>query len=158
MVTSCARKHNDPIILDLIPVDERIFPVGRLDKDSRGLVILTNDGDLHNRLSHPSHNHEKEYQVITYRPVTDAHLLAMAKGMVIQGKRTRKAEVTRISKNRFAIVLKQGMNRQIRRMVGKTGNRVTDLLRVRMAGVRLGALAPGAWRYLTPEEIKKLAQ
>jgi 23S rRNA pseudouridine2605 synthase/23S rRNA pseudouridine2604 synthase len=158
VVTSCARKHNDRIILDLIPMTERIFPVGRLDKDSRGLVILTNDGDLHNRLSHPSHNHEKEYRVTTARPVTDADLLAMARGMVIQGKKTRKADVTRISKNRFTIVLKQGMNRQIRKMVGRTGNQVTDLLRVRMAGVHLKDLAPGAWRYLTPEEITDLTQ
>jgi len=158
VVTSCASKHNDRIILDLIPVDERIFPVGRLDKDSRGLVILTNDGDLHNRLSHPSHNHEKEYRVTTAGPVTDADLSAMAEGMVIQGKKTRKARVVRMSKNRFTIVLKQGMNRQIRKMVGKTGNQVTDLLRVRMAGVHLKGLAPGAWRYLTPEEIADLNQ
>jgi 23S rRNA pseudouridine2605 synthase/23S rRNA pseudouridine2604 synthase len=82
----------------------------------------------------------------------------MAEGMVIQGKKTRKARVVRMSKNRFTIVLKQGMNRQIRKMVGKTGNQVTDLLRVRMAGVHLKGLAPGAWRYLTPEEIADLNQ
>jgi 23S rRNA pseudouridine2605 synthase/23S rRNA pseudouridine2604 synthase len=158
VVTSCARKHGDKIILDLVTVPERVFPVGRLDKDSQGLVLLTNDGDLHNRLSHPSHNHEKEYRVTTAHPVTDTDLTAMARGMVIQGKKTRKAEVSRISKNRFTIVLKQGMNRQIRRMVGKTRNRVTALLRVRMAGVCLGDLAPGSWRYLTPGEIEGLTQ
>ncbi|MFN2356583.1 MAG: pseudouridine synthase [Desulfotignum sp.] len=158
VVTSCAKKHNDRIILELVPIRERIFPVGRLDKDSRGLVLLTNDGDLHNRLSHPSHNHEKEYLVTTGHPVKDADLTAMAQGMVIQGQKTRKARVRRISENMFSIVLKQGLNRQIRRMVGKTGNRVEELIRIRMANVTLGDLQPGAWRYLTPREIAGLPQ
>jgi len=158
VVTSCARTHNDRIILDLVPIPDRIFPVGRLDKDTQGLVLLTNDGDLHNRLSHPSHNHEKEYQVTTTHPVKDADLDAMARGMVIQGKKTRKARVRRMAKNRFTIVLKQGMNRQIRKMVGKTGNRVQTLLRVRMANISLGDLQPGAWRYLTPEETAGLTR
>ncbi len=157
VVTSCAQKQAR-IILDLVPIHERIFPVGRLDKDSQGLVLLTNDGDLHNKLSHPSHNHEKEYQVTTSHPVKDADLDAMARGMVIQGKKTRKARVRRTSKNRFTIVLKQGMNRQIRRMVGKTGNRVETLVRVRMANISLDDLQSGAWRYLTSEEIAGLTR
>jgi 23S rRNA pseudouridine2605 synthase len=143
VVTSCARKHGDKIILDLVILPDRIYPVGRLDKDSQGLVLLTNDGDLHNKLSHPSHNHEKEYRVTTAHPVKDMDLDEMARGMIIQGKKTRKAKVARISKNSFTIVLKQGMNRQIRKMVGKTGNRVVVLERVRMASVILGSLAPG---------------
>jgi 23S rRNA pseudouridine2605 synthase len=158
VVTSCARKHNDRIILDLVKVPDRIFPVGRLDKDSQGLVLLTNDGELHNRLSHPSHNHEKEYQVTTSHPVKDADLDAMARGMVIQGKKTRKARVRRMAKNRFTIVLKQGMNRQIRRMVGKTGNRVETLVRVRMANISLGDLQSGTWRFLTSQEIAGLTR
>jgi 23S rRNA pseudouridine2605 synthase/23S rRNA pseudouridine2604 synthase len=158
VVTSCARKHGDRIILDLVPLTERIFPVGRLDKDSQGLVLLTNDGDLHNRLSHPSHNHEKEYRVTTVHPVRDTDLDAMARGMIIDGKKTRKARVKRIAGNQFILVLRQGLNRQIRKMVGKTGNRVAVLERVRMANVVLGNLAPGTWRYLTPEEIRGLTQ
>ncbi|MDZ7665238.1 MAG: pseudouridine synthase [Desulfotignum sp.] len=158
VVTSCARKHGDDIVLDLVSVPDRIYPVGRLDKDSQGLVLLTNDGDLHNRLSHPSHNHEKEYRVTTAHPVKDTDLAAMARGMILQKKKTRKAKVTRISSHRFTIVLKQGLNRQIRKMVGKTGNRVTVLERVRMGNVILGNLAPGAWRHLTPEEIDGLTQ
>jgi 23S rRNA pseudouridine2605 synthase len=158
VVTSCARKHNDRIILDLVPVIERVFPIGRLDKDSQGLVLLTNDGDLHNKLSHPSHNHEKEYRITTGHSIEDADLTAMAQGMVIQGQKTRKARVRRISENMFSIVLKQGLNRQIRRMVGKTGNRVETLVRIRMANVTLGDLQPGAWRYLTPREIVGLTQ
>jgi 23S rRNA pseudouridine2605 synthase/23S rRNA pseudouridine2604 synthase len=154
-VTSCSQE-NTRIILDLVPVRERIYPVGRLDKDSTGLVLLTNDGALHNRLSHPSYDHEKEYLVTTVHPVRGRDLAAMARGMVIDGKRTRKAVVKRLGKKRFKIILKQGRNRQIRKMVGKTGNQVAALHRVRMARISLGSLKPGAWRPLSQEEVKLL--
>ncbi len=155
IITSCSRKHGK-IILDLVKTDKRVYPVGRLDKDSEGLVLLTDDGQLHNRLSHPSHDHEKEYRVTTLNPVTDDALETMARGMVIDGVKTRKARVSRLGKDEFKMVLKQGLNRQIRKMVGKTGNQVTRLLRVRMASVTLGSLKPGEWRHLTPKEIKRL--
>ena len=157
VVTTCAQE-NARIILDLVPVDKRIYPVGRLDKDSIGLVLLTDDGELHNRLSHPSHDHEKEYVVTTLHPIKDQALKAMADGMFIGGKKTRRARVTRISKNGFKIILKQGLNRQIRKMVGKTGNKVDMLKRVRMANINLGGLKSGKWRYLTDAEVKKLRQ
>ena len=157
VVTTCAQ-DNARIILDLVPVKQRVYPVGRLDKDSIGLVLLTDDGELHNRLSHPSHDHEKEYLVTTVQPVSDQDLEAMAKGMVIDGKKTRKAVVSRTSKNGFRIVLKQGLNRQIRKMVGKRGNKVDMLKRIRMANINLGSLKPGKWRYLTAEEVKQLTQ
>ncbi|WP_084691788.1 pseudouridine synthase [Desulfobacter vibrioformis] len=157
VVTTCAQK-NAKIILDLVPVKKRVYPVGRLDKDSVGLVLLTDDGDLHNRLSHPSHDHEKEYLVFTVQPVSDPDLSAMAQGMVIDGKKTRQARVCRVSENGFKIVLKQGLNRQIRKMVGKTGNQVAMLKRIRMANIHLGSLPPGKWRYLTEKEVKKLTQ
>lgn len=155
VVTTCAQK-NAKVILDLVPVKKRVYPVGRLDKDSVGLVLLTDDGDLHNRLSHPSYDHEKEYLVFAVRPVRDQDLDAMAKGMVIDGKKTRRARVRRVSEKGFKIVLKQGVNRQIRRMVGKTGNQVAILKRIRMANIRLGSLPVGKWRYLTKEEVRKL--
>lgn len=157
VITTCAQK-NAKIILDLVPVKKRVYPVGRLDKDSEGLVLLTDDGDLHNRLSHPSHDHEKEYLVFTVQHVSDQDLSAMAQGMVIDGKKTRQATVHRVSENGFKIVLKQGLNRQIRKMVGKTGNQVAMLKRIRMANIRLGSLPPGKWRYLTDKEVKKLRQ
>ncbi|CCK80171.1 pseudouridine synthase [Desulfobacula toluolica] len=157
VVTSCSQQKTK-IILDLINIDERVYPVGRLDKDSKGLVLLTNDGDLHNKLSHPSYNHEKEYVVTTGQPISDADLTHMAQGMVIDKIKTRKATVKRLSKNKFRIVLKQGRNRQIRKMVGKTGNKVDILQRIRMANINLGNLKEGKWRYLTPKEIKHLTQ
>lgn len=157
VVTTCSQK-NTKIILDLVPVKQRVYPVGRLDKDSVGLVLLTDDGDLHNRLSHPSHDHEKEYLVYVARPVSDQDLTAMAQGMMIDGKKTRRAKVRRVSETGFKIVLKQGLNRQIRKMVSKTGNQVTMLKRIRMANIRLGSLPPGQWRHLTEKEVEGLRQ
>jgi 23S rRNA pseudouridine2605 synthase/23S rRNA pseudouridine2604 synthase len=157
VVTSCSQQKTK-IILDLINIDARVYPVGRLDKDSKGLVLLINDGELHNKLSHPSYNHEKEYIVTTGHPISDTDLTRMAQGMVIDKLKTRRAKVKRLSKNKFSIVLKQGRNRQIRKMVGKTGNKVDILQRIRMANINLGNLKEGKWRYLTQKEIKKLTQ
>ncbi|MBT3386756.1 MAG: rRNA pseudouridine synthase [Desulfobacula sp.] len=154
-VSSCSQQKSK-IILDLIDIDERVYPIGRLDKDSKGLLLLTNDGDLHNRLSHPSFNHEKEYIVTTIHPLSETFLMEMAKGMIIDKVITRKAKVKRLLKNKFNIVLKQGKNRQIRKMVGKSGNKVDSLKRVRIANIYLENLQEGKWRYLTPIEIKLL--
>lgn len=154
-VTSCSQEKTQ-IILDLIDIEERIYPVGRLDKDSTGLVLLTNDGELHNKLSHPSFDHEKEYIVTTVKPISDQALNRMANGMEIDKIRTRKAKVTRLSKNTFRIILKQGLNRQIRKMVGKTGNKVKSLKRIRMSSIKLGNLKEGNWRYLNAQETKQL--
>jgi len=157
VVTTCSQK-NAKIILDLVPVKQRVYPVGRLDKDSVGLVLLTDDGELHNRLSHPSHDHEKEYLVYAVRPVSDQDLSAMAQGMMIDGQKTRRARVRRVSETGFKMVLKQGLNRQIRKMVGKTGNEVAMLKRIRMANVQLGNLPSGKWRHLTPKEVTGLTK
>jgi 23S rRNA pseudouridine2605 synthase/23S rRNA pseudouridine2604 synthase len=150
-VTSC-RQAGDKIVMDLIDIPERIYPVGRLDKDSTGLLILTNDGDLHHRLSHPSFDHEKEYDVTVSRVISDSALARIAKGMPIMGTKTRPAEIKRISSRRFRIVLKEGRNRQIRRMVRKIGNRVASLKRIRISNIKLGNLGPGDWRYFTKKE------
>ena len=156
VVTSCSSCRGEAIVLDFIKIDRRIYPVGRLDKDSQGLLLLTNDGDLHNRLSHPSFNHEKEYIVTTQSPVGDQDLDRMAGGMVLDGKKTRKARVTRIAANSFSIVLKQGLNRQIRRMVGMIGNKVNILKRTRMGAIKLGGLKEGRWRHLSSAETAAL--
>ena len=143
-------------MLDLIDIPERIFPVGRLDKDSTGLLILTNDGALHHRLSHPSFDHEKEYDVFVSKPISDGALRRIAAGMPLLGAKTRPAEIKRISSKHFRMILKEGKNRQIRRMVRKVGNQVTRLKRLRVSNIRLGRLPEGSWRYLTEKEQKTL--
>lgn len=157
-ITSCLQKKTK-IILDLIDIDTRIYPVGRLDKDSTGLVLLTNDGDLHYKLSHPSFNHEKEYIVDTIEPISSLALKKMEEGMMLDDgvkAKTRKAKVKRLKKNKFSIVLKQGRNRQIRKMVEKNNNKVSSLKRIRISNIKLDNLFEGKWRYLTLNEIKKL--
>ena len=155
VVTSCSHK-GARIVLDLIDIPERIYPIGRLDKDSSGLLLLTNDGELHNRLSHPSFNHEKEYLVTTEEALSKGALKKMADGVMLDGKRTRRAKVVQLGKFKFKMVLKQGLNRQIRRMVQKTGNQVKTLKRIRMGEVKLDDLKEGQWRHLTQSEVKKL--
>jgi pseudouridine synthase len=154
-VTSC-RHPGKRIVLDLVDLPERVFPVGRLDKDSSGLLLLTNDGRLHHRLSHPSFQHEKEYVVTVEKPISDGALQRMARGLRILNTRTRPAEVTRLGEVRFRIVLKEGRNRQIRRMVARVGNEVVRLTRIRIAGIALENLPEGAWRRLTPQEVEAL--
>lgn len=156
-VTSC-KQPEDKIVLDLIDIPERIFPVGRLDKASTGLLILTNDGTLHHSISHPSHDHEKEYEVFLTKPITNGALKKMAKGLPMMGTKTRSARIDKISPTCFRIVLREGKNKQIRRMVRKVGNRVSRLKRIRISNIRLGTLAEGQWRYLTEKEKKELVK
>lgn len=156
-VSSC-EQPDDKIVLDLIPIDERVYPIGRLDKDSTGLLLLTNDGELHNLLSHPSFDHEKEYIVTTDQPLPDGALKHIAQGVPMMGTKTRPAVVKRISQTRFRIILKEGRNRQIRRMVRKVGGHVIALQRIRIADIRLGNLPEGQWRFLTPNEIETLGK
>ena len=150
-VTSCDHP-GEQIVIDLIDLPMRLFPIGRLDKDSIGLLLLTNDGRLHHQLSHPGFNHEKEYEVTLQRPINDAALRKMEKGVLLKGRKTRPAAVKRLSGRRFRIILREGRNRQLRRMVRLLGHQVSRLKRVRMANVRLGKLPPGAWRHLTATE------
>ena len=154
-VTSC-EQPTDNIVLDLVDVPERIFPVGRLDKDSTGLVLLTNDGRIHHRLLHPSFDHEKEYDVTVGRAIGQGALERMAKGVVLDGSKTRPAKIKRRSTKRFRITLQEGRNRQIRRMVGKVGNYVVKLKRIRIANLKLGDLPEGAWRHLKSAEVEAL--
>jgi len=154
-VTSCDHPGQD-LVIDLVDLPERIYPIGRLDKDSTGLLLLTNDGRLHHRLSHPSFDHEKEYEVTVQHPIADGVLHQLSQGVDLKGVKTRPADVARISGRRFRMVLKEGRNRQIRRMVSKMGHKVVRLKRIRMANVRLGRLPIGAWRHLTAAEKKNL--
>ena len=154
-VTSCSHP-GERIVLDLVDIPRRVYPVGRLDKDSTGLLLLTNDGRLHHKLSHPSFDHEKEYDVTVAKPISDGALRKMAQGLPLMETRTRPARVRRISARRFRMVLQEGKNRQVRRMVRKVGNQVTGLKRIRVANIKLGRLAPGAWRHLNDKEQREL--
>jgi len=154
-VTSCDHP-GEKIVLDLVDIPGRIYPVGRLDKDSTGLLLLTNDGRLHHRLSHPSFDHEKEYEVTVASHITDGALRSLEKGMPMMGTKTRPAKIKRLSSKRFRIVLKEGRNRQIRRMVGKVGGRVIGLNRIRISNIKLSKLSEGFWRYLGEKEKKDL--
>ena len=154
-VTSCSHP-GEKVVVDLVDISERIYPVGRLDKDSTGLLLLTNDGRIHHRLSHPSFDHEKEYDVTVARPISNGALKKMSDGLPLMGTKTRPARITRISPRRFRMVLQEGKNRQIRRMVRKVGNEVTRLQRKRFAGIELGNLPPGKWRHLSRSEKESL--
>jgi 23S rRNA pseudouridine2604 synthase len=143
-------------IVDFVGHSERIFPIGRLDKDSEGLILLTNDGDIVNELLRAENAHEKEYLVEVDRPVTPEFLEAMARGVPILGTVTAPCCTEPVRKNVFRIVLTQGMNRQIRRMCKHFGYTVRRLQRVRIVNVRLGTLASGKWRVLEESELRGL--
>jgi 23S rRNA pseudouridine2604 synthase len=135
---------------------ERIFPIGRLDKESEGLILLTNDGDIVNRVLRAENAHEKEYIVTVDRPVTSLFLEGMAKGVRMLGTVTRPCRTKRAGPCVFRIVLTQGLNRQIRRMCSFYGYKVVRLQRVRIMHIELGALGSGKWRDLTAAEQSKL--
>jgi 23S rRNA pseudouridine2604 synthase len=148
--------HIQDNIIDYVAYPERIFPVGRLDRDSEGLILLTNNGDIVNEILRAENNHEKEYVVTVDRPITDLSLGMMASGVKIMGELTKPARVTRIDPQGFRIVLTQGLNRQIRRMCSALGYKAQRLQRVRIMNILLGDLSPGEWRHLTDIELAGL--
>jgi 23S rRNA pseudouridine2604 synthase len=145
-------------IVDFVKHRERIFPIGRLDKDSEGLILLTNHGDIVNDILRAEHAHEKEYIVTVDKPVTDTFLTGMASGVSILGTVTRPCRTKRIAPNVFGIVLTQGLNRQIRRMCTVFGYKVRRLQRIRIMHIQLGGLKSGDWRDLTHSEVEQLLQ
>lgn len=152
-VTSTTDVKDKTNIIYFIGYPKRIFPIGRLDKDSDGLIFLTNDGDIVNKILRASNNHEKEYIVSVDKPVTPEFIRNMSNGVPILGEITKKCYVRQEGSRRFRIILTQGLNRQIRRMCEHFGYKVMKLTRVRIMNVSLGNLPAGKWRYLTPQEI-----
>jgi len=142
-------------IIDFINYPKRIFPIGRLDKPSEGLIFLTNDGDIVNKILRARNNHEKEYLVTVDKPITVDFLQKMRNGVPILETVTRKCEVIKVSNYQFRIILTQGLNRQIRRMTEYLGYNVKKLKRIRIMNVRLD-LPIGKWRDLTSEELKEI--
>ena len=134
----------------------RVTYIGRLDKDSRGLILMTNNGDIINRMMRSANCHEKEYKVTVDKEITEEFIEKMSGGVPILDTVTRPCRVTKIGKYTFSIILTQGLNRQIRRMCGALGYEVRDLLRVRVMNIRLGSLKEGEYRKLTDEELEEL--
>ena len=144
--------------MEFINYPVRIYPIGRLDKDSEGLLLLTNQGDLVNRMMRAGNEHEKEYLVRVNRPVTKEFVQAMGEGVPILDTVTRPCVVEVVEKDRFRIILTQGLNRQIRRMCEYLGYRVIELKRTRIMNIQLGNLKTGDYRKVTPAEYEKLLE
>jgi 23S rRNA pseudouridine2604 synthase len=142
-------------IIDYLKYPKRIFPIGRLDKASEGLILLTSDGDIVNKILRARNNHEKEYLVTVNRPINAEFLEKMCNGVPILDTITRKCEIEQLDRNRFRIVLTQGLNRQIRRMCEYLDYKVTKLRRVRIMNIKLD-LPVGKWRYLTDTEMTEI--
>ncbi|HAI94886.1 MAG TPA: 23S rRNA pseudouridine synthase F [Xanthomonadaceae bacterium] len=151
--TESAVKGN---IVDFVGHQQHIFPIGRLDKDSEGLILMTSNGDIVNEVLRAENRHQKEYLVAVNKPVTDEFLRGMARGVRIHDQITLPCRTAKIAKFGFRIVLEQGLNRQIRLMSAAFGYRVTQLRRVRIDNIKLGALKPGQWRNLTDAELRGL--
>jgi 23S rRNA pseudouridine2604 synthase len=157
-ITTTTDKSDKYNIIDFIRFHQRIFPIGRLDKDSDGLILLTNDGDIVNKILRAGNNHNKEYIVTVDKPITNDFVVRMSNGVRILGKMTQKCFVRQEGKMKFRIVLTQGMNRQIRRMCEVLGYKVKTLTRIRIMNISLGGIQPGRWRYLTPQETQKMLE
>lgn len=143
-------------IIDFVNHPERIFPIGRLDKPSTGLILLTNDGDIVNKILREENNHEKEYIVTTDRLITNDFIQKMSNGIPILGTVTKKCVVTKKGKRAFSIVLTQGLNRQIRRMCAYLDYKVVSLKRIRIMDIKLDRLKTGQWRNLSAKELEHL--
>lgn len=155
-ITSTTEKDVPGNIVDFVNHPFRVFHIGRLDKDSDGLILLTNDGDIVNEILRPENEHEKEYIVSVDRPITPEFLKNMADGVHILGTKTLPTQVEQLSKFEFKIILRQGLNRQIRRMCEALGYDIYRLQRVRIMNIELGNLPIGEWRYLSKKEKNKL--
>lgn len=155
-VTCTTDRRDKTNIIDFINYKERIFPVGRLDKDSQGLIILTNDGDIVNKILRAGNNNPKEYIVTVNKPITNEFIEKMSQGVHILGTKTKPCQVVRKNENTFLIYLTQGLNRQIRRMSQALGYKVVKLKRLKVMNLTLDGLETGRWRYLTPEEEQEM--
>ena len=157
-ITCTTEKNVKGNIVDLVNHPLRVFNIGRLDKDSDGLILLTNDGDIVNEILRAENNHEKEYIVSVDKPITPEFVEKMSKGVRILGTKTLPCKVEQLSKYEFKIILTQGLNRQIRRMCEALGYEVYRLQRVRIMNIHLGNLPVGQWRDLTKKEKTRLFQ
>jgi 23S rRNA pseudouridine2605 synthase len=156
VVSTAKEPGTRPAVVSLVDSPARLYPVGRLDADSTGLLLLTNDGELANRLTHPRYEVTKAYRVELRRPPREGDLRRLAEGVHLEDGPTAPAEVRRLGEREIEVVLREGRNRQVRRMAEAIDNRVTALRRVRFGPIELGGLAIGEARRLTEEEIEAL--
>jgi len=155
-ITCTTETHVEGNIVDFIGHSERIFPIGRLDKDSDGLILLTNDGDIVNKILRAEERHEKEYVVTVDKPITPMFLRGMASGVKVLGSMTLPCKTEQVADRVFRIILTEGRNRQIRRMCSAFGYQVRRLTRERIMNIHIGKLKIGQWRELTSEEFEGL--
>ena len=157
-VTCTAEKTIEDNIISYMNYPEYIFPVGRLDKDSQGLILMTNDGDLANKILESENEHEKEYIVTVNKEFDEDFLKGMSEGVEILGTLTKPCKTLRINENTFKIILTQGLNKQIRRMTKAFGYTVTRLERIRIMNIKIDGIEYGKWRNLTEEEVSILRE
>jgi len=155
-ITSTTEQHIEGNVVDFVNHPLRIFHIGRLDKDSDGLLLLTNDGDIVNEILREEHGHEKEYIVTVDQPITQDFINEMESGVDILGTTTKPCKIKKIDQRKFNITLTQGLNRQIRRMCSALGYNVKYLQRTRILNIHLGKLPKGKWRDLTAEELDEM--
>lgn len=155
-IVSNIAQHGQKSIKDILNFPIQVFPVGRLDKDSHGIIILTNDGRITEKLLHPKHKHEKEYIVKVNKLITEEFLKTMSQGVVISGYRTKKCRIKKIKSKKFKIILTEGKNRQIRKMCSVLNYKVLNLERIRIMNIELENLKIGKFRELNGNELKKL--
>jgi len=158
VVTTARDTHGRPTVVELVPPEPRVFPVGRLDAETEGLLLLTNDGELAHRLTHPSRGVEKEYLVEVVGSPSRGALRALREGVELEDGRTAPAKASAVAPGVLRLVIHEGRNRQVRRMCEAIGHPVTRLVRTRIGPLTDTRLAPGEWRQLTPEEVAALAR
>lgn len=158
VVTTMADTHDRPIVTDLVPDSPRVFPVGRLDLETEGLLLLTNDGDLTHRLTHPSFGVEKQYFVQLDKPITRGHLRQLREGIDLEDGMTSPAKAAAIAENIIRLTISEGRNRQVRRMLAALDYDVTRLVRIRIGPVTDRSLKAGEWRELSQDEVHSLAK
>ena len=158
-ITSTSDEHGRPVVMDLMKIKERVYPVGRLDYDTEGLLLLTNDGDLAAKLMHPKYKVQKTYQVKLNNAIDDAKVNKLRSGVKVEGRLTGEARVKIVPEtgsHEIYVTIHEGRNRQIRKMMEAVGLFVRKLKRIEYAGIRIDKLKPAAWRHLLPDEVKML--
>lgn len=161
VVSTVSDENRRTTVIDLVNIKRKIYPIGRLDYKTTGLILLTNDGELADALMHPKHNIDKIYLVKLSKPLEEKHRVLLEKGIMLDGKRTKPAVIKFTSRHGFDklyITIHEGRNRQVRKMFERFGYFVDKLQRTQFGPIKLGDLEPGKWRYLTPEEVKFLFQ